>query len=566
MIKEFAIPDDLTIDSWESLEGYFSELLNRNISNKNDLVAWLKDRSSLEAILQEDLGWRYIKQTTDTQNLEFKKDLEFFINEIEPNLSEINNKLNKKLLECPFKDELKERKYFVFLRGVSEEVKLFRKENIPLQTELQLLSNQYGSITGKMTIEVNGEELTFQKAANFLKSEDRNLRRDVYEKINMRRTQDRDELESLFDKMIALRHQIALNAGFDNYRDYMFAAMGRFDYTPKDCFDFHESIEKLIVHIVDEYNQLRKDKLEYEALYPWDSEVDIEKKPALSPFTDSDDLIAKTIACFNKIKPEFGKVIELMNEKGHLDLDSRIGKAPGGYNYPLYKSSLPFIFMHATGSLRDMITMMHEGGHAVHSWLSRDLEINSFKDMPSEIAEVASMAMELISMEHWDEFFESNEELQRAKKYQLEKILTILPWIACIDAFQHWIYTNPKHTREERKEYWKNLSKRFSGVVMDRTLYPEFESYSWHRQLHLFEVPFYYIEYGIAQLGAMGIWKNYTENADLALKQYEQALSEGYTFTLPELYDHAGIKFDFSPEYLSNLISFVTKEAKDIKS
>jgi oligoendopeptidase F len=289
-------------------------------------------------------------------------------------------------------------------------------------------------------------------------------------------------------------------------------------------------------------------------------DVDADNLPALKPYETGEDLIRKTIDCFNNVDPSFGKVIEIMQQKGHLDLDSRLGKAPGGYNYPLYLSGLPFIFMNSAGNIRDMVTMMHEGGHAIHSWLSKDLELTGFKNTPSEIAEVASMAMELISMEHWEVFFEDSEDLKRAKKYQLEKILSILPWIAAIDAFQHWIYENPNHTREERRIEWLKTHRRFSGNVLDRSEYPEFEAYSWHRQLHLFEVPFYYIEYGIAQLGAIGVWRNYKLNPEKALSQYKNSLSEGYLKTLPELYKIAGVKFDFSSENVSELVKFVTEE------
>jgi oligoendopeptidase F len=340
----------------------------------------------------------------------------------------------------------------------------------------------------------------------------------------------------------------------------MFDSLGRFDYTPEQCFDFHNSIEKYIVPLIDDFNLKRKQSLGYEVLKPWDMDVDPEQKVPLHPYKNADELIQKTIALFEEIMPEFGKVIRLMQERGHLDLDSRIGKAPGGYNYPLHQSSLPFIFMNSAGTLRDMVTMMHEGGHAVHSWLSRNLELGAFKSTPSEIAEVASMAMELISMEHWNHFFNDAEELKRARKYQLEKILSILPWIAIVDAFQNWIYTHPQHSAEERKATWLDLLQRFEGNVVDRRDFPEFQEYSWHKQLHIFEVPFYYVEYGIAQLASIAIWKNYKENPAQTLNAYTKALEAGYTLTLPELYNLAGIKFNFSGDYIKEIASFVRAE------
>ncbi len=554
------LPKGFSYSTWAELLPYFEELKNREITNLTALQNWLIDKSELEAFLQEDLGWRYIKQTCDTNSEEKRNSLHFFIQEIEPHTANFTNLFNKKLLNSPFLNELSIDKYGVYIRGIKKEVEIFREENIPLFTEIQTLANEYGQIMGGLSVEVDGKVLTFQQAANYLKLPDREKRKEVYLKINNSRIAEKERLEDLFDKLIKLRHQVAQNAGYANFRYYMFDALGRFDYTSQQCLDFHKSVEQLIVPIVEKYETTRKEKLGYERLYLWDMDVDADNLPALKPYETGEDLIIKTIDCFNDVDPSFGKVIEIMQQKGHLDLDSRLGKAPGGYNYPLYLSGLPFIFMNSAGNIRDMVTMMHEGGHAIHSWLSKDLELTGFKNTPSEIAEVASMAMELISMEHWDVFFEDSEDLKRAKKYQLEKILSILPWIAAIDAFQHWIYENPNHTREERRIEWLKTHRRFSGNVLDRSEYPEFEAYSWHRQLHLFEVPFYYIEYGIAQLGAIGVWRNYKLNPEKALNQYKNSLSEGYLKTLPELYKIAGVKFDFSSENVSELVKFVTEE------
>ena len=555
------LPSNLIINSWNDLSEFFEELSHRELNDVRELRKWLNDRSELEAVVQEDLGWRYIRQTCDTVSEEKRASLNFFIQEIEPYLAEYADLFNRKLLSSDFLEALSQDATFaVYIRGIRKEAELFRKENIPLFTEIQTLASDYGRITGAMSVEIDGKTLTFQQAANLLKSEDREVRRSVYEKINSRRKQDQEALDTLFDQLLALRHQVALNTGYRNFSEYMFDAMGRFDYTAEQCFNFHQSVEEFVVPLVEEWEEARRVKLGLDVLSPWDLEVDADKKEPLEPFTDSRDLIEKTIACFAKVKPNYGDVIRLMDTKGHLDLDSRLGKAPGGYNYPLYASALPFIFMNAAGSIRDMITMMHEGGHALHSWVSKDLELTGFKSTPSEIAEVASMAMELISMEHWDVFFENEEQLNRARHYQTEKIISILPWIATVDAFQHWIYENPAHTRTERNDAWKKIHKRFAGKVIDRSSYPEFEETAWHKQLHIYEVPFYYIEYGIAQLGAIGVWRNYKANPQKALSDYEQALALGYTKTLPDLYEIAGVKFDFSAENVKALLEFVRNE------
>ena len=252
-----------------------------------------------------------------------------------------------------------------------------------------------------------------------------------------------------------------------------------------------------------------------------------------------------------------------MQERGFLDLDSRKGKAPGGYNYPLYESNIPFIFMNATGNVRDLTTMVHEGGHAIHSFLSKDLELVYFKELTSEIAELASMSMELISMEHWDIFFDNKEELKRAKLEQIRGLITVLPWIATVDKFQHWIYTHPTHSVPDRIENWNKIARKFSSKIIDYETCEWYFTNSWQKQLHIFEVPFYYIEYGFAQLGAIAIWRNYKLNPEKTLNQYENALKLGYSVPISQVYETAGIKFDFSEKYIGELMEFVKKELND---
>lgn len=560
------LPENFQVETWKPIEVFFIELAQREITTAEQFREWLRNRSELDAALQEELGWRYIRQTCDTNNEQKKEALHFFIREIEPHLAEYADKLNRKMLALPFGEQLNDEKFSVFFRAVRKETEIFRQENIPLQTEAQTLANEYGQILGAMSVEVNGKELTLQQAAQFLKDTNRSLREEVYVKICRRRINDSAQLDGLFDNLLKIRNQIALNAGKANFRDYMFDALGRFDYTPEDCFAFHQSVKEHILPLIEAFESLRKSRLAYQNLYPWDLEVDPDSKPALKPFVDGAELIEKSAECFARVKPAYGDLIRLMQQRGHLDLDSRLGKAPGGYNYPLYKSGLPFIFMNAAGSLRDMVTMMHEGGHAIHAWLTRDLELTAFKHTPSEIAEVASMAMELISMEHWEVFFSNPVDLRRARLYQLEKILGILPWIANIDAFQHWLYLHPAHTPAEREQVWVNLLNEYSGKVVDRSRYPEFERHSWHKQLHIFEVPFYYIEYGIAQLGAIGIWRNFKKDPENALRLYEEALAQGNQMTLPNLYKKAGVRFDFSAAYVKELAEFIQQEMQAIES
>jgi oligoendopeptidase F len=562
--KRRFLPDDLKIDAWEKIERYFTDLRDRKITSVKDLENWLLDWSELEAVLSEDAAWRYIHMTCDTANQQYVDAYNFYITEIDPRTSPFNNEFNKKLIASPYLDQLDKEKYRIFLRSVKKAVEIYREENIPLFTEQNTESQKFGAISGDQTIHYNGQELTMQRGASLLKETDRNVRETVWKLMQERREKDVNTLNDLFTRLIRLRHQIALNAGFSNYRDYKFAALGRFDYGVQDCFNFHDSILNEIVPLNVESDKARKKALGLDVLRPWDADVDISGKQPLKPFNDSRELIERSVKCFYKVRPYFGECLETMNAMKHLDLDSRKGKAPGGYNYPLYEIGVPFIFMNSVGTHRDLVTMVHEGGHAVHSFLSRNLEITEFKSLPSEVAELASMGMELISMEHWDVFFTDAAELKRAKKEQLEKILHTLPWIATIDKFQHWVYENPEHSTDQRAEAWTRIIREFHGSVVDWTGYEQYLRHVWQRQMHLFEVPFYYIEYGFAQLGAVAVWRNYKKDPEKALDQYQAALSLGYTKSIPEIYQAAGIKFDFSRAYVKELVDFIKSELEQL--
>lgn len=555
------IPQNLAIENWESLEPWFIKLDARVINSVKELEQWLRDASELEAMINEDVCWRQIRMTCDTENKTLEEAFNFFMMEIQPKIQPWADKLNKKLVASPYAAELDKEKYFTYLRNVKKNIDLFREENIPLNAELSVMQQQFGVISGKMSVEVNGQEYTLQQAAKFLEDSDRGLRESVYRKINERRLQDKEALNKLFNELLQKRHQVALNAGFANYRDFRFMELGRFDYTPAHCSQFHEAVKLHVMPLVNQLYAAKKAKLGLDTLRPWDIEAEPAGTAPLRPFQTGTELTDKTIQCFNKMKPFFGDCLAKMKEMGQLDLESRKGKAPGGYNCPLAETGAPFIFMNAAGTLDDVTTMVHEGGHAIHSFLAHPLELNGFKEYPTEIAEVASMSMELFSMDHWDVFFSNKEELKRAKEQQLERVITIFPWIATIDKFQQWIYENPAHTENERADKWLEILTEFSSPEVDFSGLEEFRKYGWHRQLHLFEVPFYYIEYGIAQLGAIGLWKQYKQDPEKAIKNYMAALQLGGTKTLPELFKAAELQFDFSPSTIHELMEFVKKEA-----
>lgn len=564
LTRGFVSPN-LTISAWSDVESYFNDLLNREINSVNALELWMKNRSELDAVLEEELAWRYIKMNCNTEDAGLAESFNLFVSEIEPKAHTLSNELDKKFTNNPFFENLDKQKYFILVRNTKNSLELFREANVELHAQLQQESQEYGVICSKQMIEHDGKELTLQQAAVYLKELNRDVRQSVYLKLSDRRLQDAEALNSLLDKLIAKRHTIAQNAGYSSYVEYRFKELGRFDYTQDDCNDFHTSVQKFVLPLVKQLQEQRMLKLGLDELRPWDTEVDTDNQAPLKPFNDSEDLLQKAITCFDEIDSQFGEYLRIMKRNGHFDLESRKGKAPGGFNYPLYESNAPFIYMNAAGTLRDVETMVHEGGHAIHSFLSAELELVDFKGLPSEVAELASMSMELISMEHWHHYFTNEAELKRAKRNQLEGIIAILPWIMIVDAFQNHLYTHIGESFEERTVAWNKILKDFSDSIVNWNGLEQFRNISWQKQLHIFEVPFYYIEYGISQLGAISIWKNYKQNPKETIVKYKQALALGYTVSIKEIYQVAGIRFDFSSEYISELLTFVSAELQGLE-
>ncbi len=559
------IGEDFSLSTWDDLLPFYEQLQNASFENAEDLRQWFLNRSELESYLSENFAWRYIRQTCDTANPELIASLQYFIENIQPHLIAYGNLLDQKAVNSPYLAGITDAGFAVMTRGMKKAIEIFREENIPLRTEMQTEERQYGAIAGAMTVTIDGEEMTLQKAADRLQSVDREIREQAWFAINERRYQDKDQLDELMNRLIRIRDQVAKNAGFANYRDYMCAAMGRFDYTPQACFDFHDSVAASVVPLLNATAQERKATLKVEKLRPWDAKTDLLARPPLKPFETGNELLEKTIRCFDRLDPFLGDCLRILKEMHHVDLESRKGKAPGGYNYPLDEIGVPFIFMNATSNLRDLVTLLHEGGHAVHSLVTRNLALGAFKHPPSEVAELASMSMELLTMDYWDEFFDNEEDLKRARIQHLESIVETLPWVATIDKFQHWMYENPSHTAEERRERWVVIFSEFSENVTDWTGIEDYRAYIWQKQLHIYEVPFYYIEYGIAQLGAIGVWKNYRENPEKGLEGYLSALRLGYTEPIGKIYETADVPFDFSAGRIRELMSFLDEELKRLK-
>ena len=555
------IPEDFDASSWKNIEPYVNDLIQRNLSCSNCLEKLISDSSNLAEHISETGALLYIGMTCDTENETKKNDFLNFVENVRPKLSKFSDILNRRIAEHPSVGDLPDR-YDLMIRGIKSDIEIFREENIPLGVEQTKLVTKAQGITGGMTVEFEGEERTFPEMKAFLESNNRSVREKAWKSMVSRWMNDSEELSEIFDDLIKIRHEIAINAGFDSYTNYMFKAMHRFDYTVEDCLTFHNSIEKVCMPIVREINEKRRSSFNLEILSPWDvneksgSGPDIEGKNPLRPFENVEEMVQKLSELFHKMSGDLGNKFDKLIEMDTLDLETRKGKAPGGYQYYLEKSRVPFIFMNAAGLQGDLETMIHESGHAFHSLYCGHLDLIDERNYPIEFAEVASMSMELLTQDEWHIFYDNDDEVNRAILSHLEGVVFLLPWIATIDAFQHWIYANPNHTREERTEYWLSLRDRF-GSKMDWKDNEDFRELSWQQQGHLFGVPFYYIEYGIAQLGALQLWQTHRKSPEKALKDYENAMKLGNTKILPELFAAAELKLGFDEKHVDSLINEV---------
>ena len=552
------VPEDADFSDWSQVEPLYRALLDRPINTVSDLERWIEDWSELEAFISEGEARRYIDMTCHTDDPEKRQRYLKYCEEIVPKASEMAHQLKVRLLQLPQTTKLDPHRYTVLLRMIRNDVELFRTENIPLKVEEKRLATEYRTICGNMTVRFRDREHTLQQMARYFEEPDRSTRQEAWELVANRRFQEKDRFEKLFDQLLDVRKRIAQNAGFPNYLEYRFRELGRFDYGPEECIRFHQAVEKVVVPLVRELHEKRRELLGIASLRPWDTLVDPRQRPPLRPFETGTQLAEKAIRVFRRLDPRLGDLFEEIYRRGLLDLESRPGKAPGGYQYSLDASRLPFIFMNAAGLDRDVTTILHEAGHAFHALATREEPILAYRHAPIEFCEVASMGMELLASPFLDEFYNESDYPRRVRRH-LEAIVHILPWIAQIDAFQHWIYTHPGHERRDRQQVWLTLDERFSPGI-DWSGYEEIRASYWQRQLHLFEHPLYYIEYGIAQIGALGLWVRFRRDPEKALQDYLHALELGGSRPLPELFQAAGLPFDFSEKTLAPLIDEIRSE------
>jgi oligoendopeptidase F len=554
------VPSAFDVSSWEQLEPLYQELLGRGVSSAAELSRWLLDFSELTSVVDEYASRRYIDKSCHTDDPEIERKFLQFVEQIEPRIKPLYFQLQKKFLASPFLGELTDKKFSILVKKWRADVELFREENVALETEVVKRVTDYDSICAAMMVHIDGKELTLQQAGAFLEEPNRQKRQEAWELSAQRRYADHERVEGIFDELLGLREKIAQNAGMRNFRAFTWKAYKRFDYSPEQCLAFADAIAASCVPLVDELDRVRKEELGLSALRPWDLQVDPKSRAALRPFPreGTDLLVSKTKGIFERLSPVLAADFDSLRVRGNLDLQSRKGKQPGGYQSTLDEAREPFIFMNAAGLQRDVEVLLHEGGHAFHALAAAGEDLVFLRSAPMEFCEVASMSMELLGADHFDVFYDAAE-AARAKRTMLEGIIRFLPWMATIDSFQHWIYTHPGHTPEARKEEWLRLMTRF-GSKLDWRGYERFLEVSWQAKLHLFHAPFYYIEYGIAQLGALQLWVKSRNDPHGAIANYRAALKLGGTRSLPELFNAAGLVFDFSQKTLGPLMQAIGEE------
>lgn len=546
------VPEDADLGDPDVIDGLYDKLEAENAGSGAELEAWLLRWSDLEAAVNQEEAVRFIRMTCQTDDPEREREYLDFVEKVEPRIKPRRHGTAKKFLQSPGVKDIDPDRYRVLIRDLENEVRLFREENVALETEENKLSQRYQKITGAMTVDHDGREQTLQQMARYLELPDREERRAAWEKVTGRRLRDREELDGIFDEMLKLRGEIAGNAGFDNYRDYAFAKRGRFDYGVAECESFHRSVEEAVVPFHRELQEERRKTMGLDRLRPWDLKPDPQGRDPLKPFSGAEELISGCQGIFEDLDPALGAGFRYMADHELLDLESRKGKAPGAYSHQLEELRVPFIFANSVGVDHDLSTLLHEAGHSFHTLESRGEPLSFYRHAPIEFAEVASMSMEFLGGDHLEVFY-SEEDKARSRREHLESVIWLFTWVATVDAFQHWIYTHPGHTADERAGAWVDLRDRFGGIEVWSGL-EDARRFEWHRQLHIFEIPFYYIEYGIAQLGALQVWVRARRDKARALADYRHALSLGGSRKLPELFQAAGIRFDMSRDTIEPLV------------
>lgn len=566
------IPRDLKVNSWDDLKPYFDDLASRPIPNAAELEKLVLDYSLVLKVYGEAVSWAGIMQARHTDSAEYNARLDLFNVEIGPKVNTASNAVNKRVAENEFFAALPEERYGQLKKILTRQLKMYVPQNEKPLSELAELQSKYNQIVGGLAVTIDGKEMTLPQARVITRGKDREARKEAWLAIQAAYAGVKPQIDALYDQILAKANEVAVNAGYANYRDYAHDDRMRFDYTVEDAQKFADSIEKYVVPLAKRIYREQESRLGLKPgeLKPWDAHwrnmAAAPNEEPLHPFETAEELKRKGIEVFGRVRPEFAENLRRMDEAGLFDLDSRPNKQSGAFNSPLPITGMPFMLMNAAGTGGDVQTFMHEGGHSQHSFLTTGDPLLQYQDYytPAEQAETASMGMELISMKYWDTFYQNPEDLKRAQREKLEETILFLPWCAVVDSIQQWAHTNPGHTVAERDAKFKELMTRFGLAEGDWSGYEDYLMGDFLGQMHIFQMPFYYLEYGIANLGALQLYRNDLQNPETALDGYVAGLSLGYSKGLPEIWSAMGIEFDFSAEKIQELMAFVGGELSKV--
>lgn len=543
----------------EKVREIFRLLQFQSLASFDEVEEFLRLRSIIDERLSQEMADRYIAFAKNTTETQAREQLDFFVEEIDPIAQENDNVLDAMLITSKSANDYLRSSAPLYLKQLQRRVELFRTANVAIMAEEEVLSQEYAEIVSTLTIEYNGKNLTMQEASSMMELTDRSVRHEVYLLMLQQRLSVTNNLHDLMDELLKLRYRIAVNAGFKNYRDFRHLELERFSYSVAEVQALHQLVVKYFVPIADKVLLRRKRLLGVDELKPWDLEVDPFGADPLKPFERVEQLVEKGRSVLAFIDARMGPLVHRMATSGHMDLESRHGKMPGAFSYPLPRSKSSFLFMNAAGVYDDVVTFMHEMGHAFHEQLSSSLPYSFQKDLPIEVAELASMSMELMSSSKWDSFY-GEAELKRAKLRLFEEVALALPWIVAIDEFQHWLYTHPEHSHAERDGAWTKVYRKYVSHEINWLGAEEGFVFAWQRQLHIFEDPFYYIEYAIAQLGAFELYQQFTQSSEETLQRFTKALELGGSMPMEDIYTRAGLNFSFSEQRVRLLSNFLEEQ------
>jgi oligoendopeptidase F len=544
--------------TWADYEPHYQEL-EAPLLNEENIQAWLDDWSRLAETADEHYWRLNIATTVNTADTQSEEQFNKYIEEIQPQVKTAEQRLKAKLLASG----LSPKGFETALRRMQAEAEIFTEENLPLLAEEQKLETAYNKIRGSLTFLWEGEERTLMQMFPLMYENDRSIRQRAWEAVEAQFANVRQSTNDLWERFMPVRLKIAENADMPDYRAYMWKQKFRFDYSPEDCKSFHAAIEQVVVPAAQRIYERRRQRLGVETLRPWDLSVDPSAATPIKPYETMEEFKARSRAIFEQVDPKFGEYFQIMMDEGLLDLESRKNKAPGGYSLGLHVAHRPFVFMNSSNTPWDVQTILHEGGHAFHEFERAHVHFYQRGEiyLPAEFAEVASMGMELIASPYktkdWGGFY-SDSEAARAMIELLEGIITFWPYMALVDAFQHWIYEHPAEGSDAARceEKWAELWDRFMPGIDYSGLEDAKKTY-WHRQGHIFNSPFYYVEYGLAQLGAVQVWANSLEDQKKAVADYRNALALGATVPLPQLFAAAGAKFAFDGQTLAEAVNLM---------